>query len=57
MREPTAEESAAIAVAYLALQREQTPPATPVSRWRLAARALPPDAPQRAPWRGADRVR
>jgi len=57
MRVPTAEESVAIAVAYLALQREQSPPATPVSRWHRAARAFPHDEPQPARWRDADRVR
>jgi hypothetical protein len=42
MRAPTEDELAAIAVAYLALQREQKPAPVPVSRWRLAARSLAP---------------
>jgi hypothetical protein len=49
MHVPSAEELAAIAVAYLAVtQREQTPaPAAPVeaSRWRLAGRLPDLDAP------------
>lgn len=56
MHVPTEEELAAIAVAYLALARESTPP-PPVSRWRLAARALPADEPRRLPWRSASRLR
>ena len=58
MHVPTEDELAAIAVAYLAVQREQTPPAPPpMSRWRLAARALTHDEPQRLRWRLASRVR
>jgi hypothetical protein len=49
MHVPTEEELAAIAVAYLSLKRSETPPAPPVSRWRLAARALAPDA-RRSRW-------
>ena len=37
---PSEDELAAIAAAYLMLLREPSPPAPPVSRWRLAARAL-----------------
>jgi hypothetical protein len=51
MHVPSEDELAAIAVAYLSLQRVQTPPAPPVSRWRLAARALAPNEPQRERWR------
>jgi hypothetical protein len=51
MHVPNEDELAAIAVAYLTLQQHQTPPpAPPVSRWRLAARALTPDAAQRRGW-------
>jgi hypothetical protein len=51
MHVPTEDELAAIAVAYLTLQRDQSPPAPPVSRWRLAARALARGEPQRVGWR------
>jgi hypothetical protein len=54
MHVPSAEELAAIAVAWRSMQPEPPPPATPVSRWRLAARALAP-AP-RGPWRDASRL-
>jgi hypothetical protein len=57
MRVPTEDELAAIATAYLAVQREQIAPALPVSRWRLAARALAPSAERRLRWRDANRVR
>jgi hypothetical protein len=55
MHVPTEEELAAIAVAYLTLHREP-PPAPPVSRWRLAARALAPADPQHLRWRSASRL-
>ncbi len=58
MHVPSEDELAAIAAAYLILQREQSPPATPaVSRWRLAARALGREEPQQTSWRGASRSR
>jgi hypothetical protein len=57
MHVPTEEELAAIAVAYLALQREAAPAHAPVSRWRVAARALSADEPRRRAWRNAGRVR
>jgi hypothetical protein len=56
MHVPTEEELAAIAVAYLAVQRPQTPPVTVGSRWRLAARSFAPDEP-RVRWRSAGRIR
>jgi len=55
MRDPTEEELAAIALAFLTLQREPSPP--PLSRWRRAARALAPDEPQPPSWRNASRAR
>jgi hypothetical protein len=57
MRVPTEDELAAIAAAYLAVQREQVAPKLPVSRWRLAARALAPSEERRLRWRDASRVR
>ena len=57
MHVPTEEELAAIAVAYLALQREAAPAPAPISRWRLAARALPAEEPRRLAWRNSGRVR
>jgi hypothetical protein len=56
MHVPNEDELAAIAVAYLVLQRAQTPPAPPVSRWRLAARAVAREEPRRTSWRSANRV-
>jgi hypothetical protein len=50
MHVPTEEELAAIALAYLAVQRTAVPPAPPVSRWRLAARALDGHEPEPARW-------
>jgi hypothetical protein len=57
MHVPSEEELAAIATAYLVLQREHSMPPPPPSRWRIAARALEPDETQRARWRNASRVR
>jgi hypothetical protein len=54
---PSEDELAAIAAAYLMLLREPSPPAPPVSRWRLAARALERAQPQRTAWRVASRSR
>jgi hypothetical protein len=56
MHQPDNEEMAAIAAAYLLLQREQPALAAPLSRWRLAARAFANDEPRRS-WRSASRVR
>jgi hypothetical protein len=50
MHVPTAEELAAIAVAYLAAQRAPQASTPPPSRWRLAARALDGDDPEPARW-------
>ncbi len=55
MHVPSEAEMAAIALAYFALQREETLPATPISRWRLAARALPHE-PRRTRWRSANQT-
>jgi hypothetical protein len=50
MREPTADELAAIAAAYLLITaREPAPPPSIVPRWRMAGR-LPAPAPLRAGW-------
>jgi hypothetical protein len=57
MQVPSEDELAAIAAAYLLLQREQSRPAPAVSRWRLAARALVRNEPQTTSWRGASRLR
>jgi hypothetical protein len=57
MHVPTEEELAAIAVAFAVLQREAALPARPVSRWRLAARALADGEPRRLSWRSAARLR
>jgi hypothetical protein len=56
MHVPTEEELAAIAVAYHVLQREATRPVAPLSRWRLAARALPQGEVRRPSWRTATRL-
>jgi predicted DNA-binding transcriptional regulator YafY len=55
MHVPTEEELAAIAVAYRMLQGEAAPRPAPVSRWRLAARALPDDELRRTSWHTANR--
>jgi hypothetical protein len=57
MHVPTEDELAAIAVAYLSLQRERTPPVPTMSRWQLAARALTPGTLPRIGWRKASRLR
>jgi hypothetical protein len=57
MEVPSEDELAAIAAAYLLLQREQLPPAPAVSRWRLAARELDRSVPQPSSWRSASRLR
>jgi hypothetical protein len=57
MHVPTEEELAAIAVAYLAVQRASAAPAEPASRWRAAARAQSMNDPRRGGWRNASRLR